>query len=278
MTTLTSATVQAQFEFVSPLAVNRSGQQVSIEGDGQIFDHLVHVKWLSGPKEGEKGWLLCSHGCHWPSELIEKADFLEGCNTPESYQEDSRLVLGFHPTTITQWDVESQTIWTSPLEEGEVFSRTFQRAWEIDGEALEGPVPKEKRILALWRVFRKASPTGVTDTQVFDNIECRFLEGKIPLSNHIFSYVKYVIEKGGIQILRESVGQTLPSLEGFAMCEGNKIVVIHDDENNGWAKAEPLFKMIKKPPRRGNRSYEPVNFEVKDEDEDEDFEICEEDD
>lgn len=276
MTTLTTSSVQAHFNFVSLFAINRDGEQVSIEGDGQIFDHLVHVKWLSGPKEGESGWLLCSHSCKWPSELVEKADFLEGCNTPDNYREDSRLVLGFHPTTITQWDVKSQTIWTTPLEEGEVFSRTFQRGWEIDGVALEGPVPKEKRILALWRVFRKASPEGVTNTQVFDNIECRYLEGKIPLSVHIFSYVKYVIEKGGIQIFRESVGQTLPDLEGLAICEGNKIIVIHDDLYNGWAKAEPLFKIVKKPSRRernAERVFE-TNFEVNDDD----FEIYEEDD
>lgn len=64
----------------------------------EMVDCLLKVQWLNGPNKGKKGTLLISHNCKWPNELIDKADWLDGCFTPFSgVKHKHKLVLEPHP-------------------------------------------------------------------------------------------------------------------------------------------------------------------------------------
>ena len=84
------------------MSVKRSFQVlVSLASEADVFDRLLPVKDMT---TGEQGYLLCSHHCRWPEELVSQATWLEGCYTPETYRDDPRLVLGYHPTSPTRWN------------------------------------------------------------------------------------------------------------------------------------------------------------------------------
>ena len=78
----------------------------SVNTSSDVFNNLVEVQ---DKATGEQGLLLCSHMCHWPSELISQATWLEGCKTPEEYKDETRLALGYHPDQYTQWRVFKET-------------------------------------------------------------------------------------------------------------------------------------------------------------------------
>jgi hypothetical protein len=78
----------------------------SVNTSDDVFNSLVEVQ---DKETGEKGLLLCSHMCNWPEELINQANWLEGCKTPELYKDEPRLALGYHPEQYTQWKVFKET-------------------------------------------------------------------------------------------------------------------------------------------------------------------------
>jgi hypothetical protein len=95
-----------------------------VASEEDVFDQLLVVIDWSTKKEG---LLLCSHECEWPPDLEAQATWLEGCYTPEAYRDDPRLALGYHPHTVTRWQVHqgllrlsAQTTW----EHVEVIRRT----------------------------------------------------------------------------------------------------------------------------------------------------------
>ena len=72
---MATVTLTATFKAISFEAINASQESVNIEGItdlNDLFDLLVEVEWLSGPKEGQQGWLLCSHYCRWPQQLLSR--------------------------------------------------------------------------------------------------------------------------------------------------------------------------------------------------------------
>jgi hypothetical protein len=75
----------------------------SVAKENQVFDHLVQVRRLDTQEEG---LLLCSHCCKWPEELIPQATWLEGCFTPEEWQEEPRLLTGYHPDHLVSWVID----------------------------------------------------------------------------------------------------------------------------------------------------------------------------
>ncbi len=73
-----------------------------VASEEDVFDKiLVVIDW----KTKQEGLLLCSHECEWPPDLEAQATWLEGCYTPEAYRDDPRLALGYHPHTVTRWQV-----------------------------------------------------------------------------------------------------------------------------------------------------------------------------
>lgn len=75
----------------------------SVKSQNDVFDHLVAVQRLDTM---ETGLLLCSHCCRWPAALIPQATWLEGCYTPSNFANDSRLLMGNHPNSLTNWCYE----------------------------------------------------------------------------------------------------------------------------------------------------------------------------
>lgn len=83
-----------------------------VVGQDQVFNHLVNVRRLDN---GQTGTLLCSHCCRWPSNLKEQATWIEGCYTPNSEEHNPKLLLGYHPGTITSWSVKGRVLTVSAM-------------------------------------------------------------------------------------------------------------------------------------------------------------------
>lgn len=75
----------------------------SVTSQEETFDRLIKVRHTLSGKEG---LLLCSHYSRWPSDLIDRADWLAGCYTPTAYLEDKRLVFGAIPNNQIQWSID----------------------------------------------------------------------------------------------------------------------------------------------------------------------------
>ena len=136
---MSNQTVTATFRAISNEAINEKGEVILLNSLGNnlnyYFNLLIEVEWLSGPKAGEQGKLLCSHYCKWPESLLTQAEFIEGCFTPKEFTEDPRLVLGDHSGSITTYDWEGPgvvVITTELLEAYDEYteSLTFQRGGE----------------------------------------------------------------------------------------------------------------------------------------------------
>lgn len=236
--------ITAQFVLLSDLALSTTGELVQVKDNNQVFDHLVHIRWVSGPKEGQEGMLLCSHYCKWPTELMEKADFIEGCFTPASFKNDNRLVLGYHPGSVTSWDEETCTIKTdiSIGAGGESwFSRTFQRSWAIGNNPIEEVAPFNRRLLALWRYSQRNAREGMSNEELYDALEQRFLEGVIPLSYQVWSYMLYILNETGINISVSGNGRLsieLPEYGDWCEVHNNQVIVVRDNVEGGFQKAQ----------------------------------------
>jgi hypothetical protein len=88
-----------------------------LQTSADVFNQLVKVR----REDGTEGTLLCSHCCKWPKELIVKATWIEGCYTPKQYENDPRLLLGYHPKSVTRWDFDKESsilTLTTPREVG----------------------------------------------------------------------------------------------------------------------------------------------------------------
>jgi len=227
---MSNQTVTATFRSISNEAINSSGEIVLLSSLGsdlnKYFDLLIEVEWLSGPKEGQKGTLLCSHYCKWPKELLGKANFIEGCFTPPSYKGDRRLVLGYHAGSVTsyKWESEGVVAIKTILEEGEGdLSRTFQRG--------ETALPTSKRFKAVKRIVAKwiaeAVNAGLTVTQGFEALEQRYENGEIlsDVSPFLFSYVMATIE--GVELTPNgSASQSVPEYGMDCEVNGNTVTVL----------------------------------------------------
>lgn len=77
----------------------------NVSSSEDVFDCLIQVQRLD---TGEIGELLCSHCCRWPKDMLDKAKWIEGCYTPQSYEADPRLLLGYHPSSVTRWEYEEK--------------------------------------------------------------------------------------------------------------------------------------------------------------------------
>ena len=68
----------------------------------EMVDCIIKVYWENGPNAGKNTTLLLSHGCRWPEDLLEKADLIEGCNTPvDAFKYKHKMVLLPHPKDVT---------------------------------------------------------------------------------------------------------------------------------------------------------------------------------
>lgn len=231
---MTFLTTSANFEFLSLVALNKKGEVVQIKSLKEMFDHLVHVKWTSGPKEGQEGFLLCSHKCQWPEELVDGADFLEGCYTPSEYKEDPRLVLGFHPDSVTLWKEEEREISTETCSPGE--GKSFQRYWALGFDEIDAPIPFRRRLLACWRIFCKNARAGLTKENMFVGLEEQVLANLIPISLHVFSYMNHVLSQEGVYL--DLVFQE--SLPEYQNCVVNNNIVTVTVNGNGYAVAQSI--------------------------------------
>lgn len=78
-----------------------------VSHQNEVFNNLIEVRRHD---TGEVGTLLCSHCCKWPSELKDKATWLEGCYTPATMRGDARLLMGYHPQAITRWEIDGEVL------------------------------------------------------------------------------------------------------------------------------------------------------------------------
>ncbi len=74
-----------------------------VKNESDVFGHVVTVK---NQETGEVFTLGCAHCCNFTKQQLDEADKLEGCYTPLRHKDDPRMLLGYHPDTITQWHVE----------------------------------------------------------------------------------------------------------------------------------------------------------------------------
>jgi len=224
--------ITATFRAISREGISPSGEVVELLGDdlNSFFDLLVEIEWLSGPKEGQTGWLLCSHYCGWPKELVNEADFLEGCFTPREMVGDSRLALGCHPTTVTSYDWKDDgvvEISTKVEKDPTLMSRTFQRGGEVTL-----PVCREFKLLTrVWKRFRRNSPLSTEET--FSAFEQRQENGElVNTSIFVFSYVlAFIKEEGDIAVspfTRASV--SCPEYGDLCEVHGDEVRVVKQDE------------------------------------------------
>lgn len=66
----------------------------------EVFGHVITVE----DPEGKVFTLGCAHCCKWTLEQLTTADKLEGCYTPATYKDNKRLLMGYHPQAVTQWE------------------------------------------------------------------------------------------------------------------------------------------------------------------------------
>lgn len=244
---MSNQTVTATFRSISDEALNPAGEVVFLSTLGEdlnkYFDLLIEVEWLSGPKEGQKGLLLCSHYCKWPQELMNKADFLEGCFTPKEMKMCNRLVLGYHPTTVTSYDwstlgevVEISTyVEEQPLE----MSNTFQRG----GELILPTCRSFRRASRLASAFmRDAEQSGLNREQAFSALEQRFSNGEFPLgiNRFLFSYMLNALQVNTAPNARLST--TLVEYGEHCEVNGNTVRVIRNGNGFHSAVSIPLEK------------------------------------
>lgn len=142
-----------------------------VSSSEDVFDNLVQVQRLD---TGEVGELLCSHCCRWPQHLLKKAKWIEGCYTPKSHANDPRLLLGYHPGSITHWDYQE-------TEEGVIlhlkaeFSNSFNQYDDDDVMVIqmEGETP----LPFFWEI----NMTHVPRTRVMQRLWRTSSEGREPI-------------------------------------------------------------------------------------------------
>jgi len=248
---MSSNKVSATFRSINSEAINAEGEVVVLSELGKdlnkYFDLLIQVEWLTGPKKGEKGPLLCSHYCRWPESLKSQAVFLEGCFTPVEYATDSRLVLGYHPGTVTsyEWEKEGEVvkIVTSLVEGAEdniPVSATFQR-----GEGVVNPTCRGfRRLLRVWGLYRQDAMNNeerpLSLEEAYSSFEQRFINGELPVqvSPFLFSYLLGSIEDAGVYA-NGSLSTTLSEYGENCEVNGNTVTVINSNEE-GFMIAEPV--------------------------------------
>lgn len=240
---MSTQVITATFTSVSDEAFTPSGDKVLVSTLGMdlnnYFNLLLKVKWLSGPKEGQEGLLLCSHYCRWPQELLDKTDFIEGCFTPQEHQYDNRLVLGYHPASVTSycWKEEGKVveIKTEISSDYLGLSHTFQRSGEITN-------PTSRAFLRASRIgrmfIRDAEQSGLNREQGFDALEQRYLNGDLRLGINLFmfSYMLNTLEVNTMP--NAALSSTLPEYGQYCEVDGNTVTVIQEGE--GFYRAKPL--------------------------------------
>lgn len=97
-----------------------------VNDPSQVFGHVVEVK---NPETDEVFTLGCAHCCAFTQRQLAVADKLEGCYTPSLYKNDPRLLLGYHPNSVTKWVVEKDS--------DKVFIVLDAGTPEVDGDYLD---------------------------------------------------------------------------------------------------------------------------------------------
>lgn len=213
-----------------------------VNNEFEVFNHLIRVR---REDTGEEGLLLCSHCCRWPKDKIPKATWLEGCFTPDEYKDDPRLLMGYHPHSLTKWEVEGKTLtlavrkqsasvgqplnidfWApapaygregyltnqAMLERFPQRSRFFHKLW---AQAQEGREDEGAQILAYFRMV-DASPLPVWVKRM--------------ASYHLPQRIQFALEFRGTWLRR---------YEACSFCEEyvDELRVVVDDEGEGYMRA-----------------------------------------
>lgn len=261
--------ITATAKMLENLAIMPDGSITPLGGSNYAayFDKLINVEWLSGPHKGQKGLVLFSHYCQWPESLSPYADFLEGCFTPPEVSEDSRLVLGNHPQTVTsyEWDGDWQNaIINISTHEAEPLmdyyqSRTYQRT--------SGTLPTSRGFRLLMRVYSRFAEegheAGLEEHQVFSAFEQRYLNQEHGLERftpNLWSFIYLRARPYGVIPTPElspvvwgphlEVGEVTKVIssspeEGFALAEQlpytynthHNVLNVTDTQIGGWAPA-----------------------------------------
>lgn len=237
-------TTTATFRAVDNHAISPSGEVVELLGHdlNEFFDLLVEVEWLSGPRAGESGWLLCSHYCRWPAELVNEADFIEGCFTPNEYREDPRLALGYHGGTVTSYGWEDQGAGvigiTTNLNDPDIdITLTYQRA----GVTTAPSNRRFRRMRAICRRFMAdAMNSGLSAEEAFMAFEQRQQNGELPVSLPDFEF-SYLLGHLGLPVEttpNARLSSQLWEYRNFCEVNGDCVTVISSEEEEGFAVAE----------------------------------------
>jgi len=224
----------------------------NISSETEVFDRLLKVR---REDTGEEGLLLCSHCCRWPSNLMNQATWLEGCNTPNHMANNHKLLMGYHPTEVTLWEFNPDTM-TLTLKVNDVPSE------ESTGVRVEGsfPVPtlvnsrvirhEEDEILEnfkLRRFFKKVW------TQSFEfrglneavSVYFRTIKHVKKLNNwqkrHATLCLNSFLDEEGITLMHLIYEEDTDALErGYCEVYYNGLAVVQNNEEEGFGVAVAL--------------------------------------
>jgi len=232
-----------RFTLVSPFGLNTKGELVEVKTIEEGFNVLLHVHL----EDGREGLLLCAHYCKWPEELLDHADFIEGCFTPLPYRNDPRLLLGYHPGSITSYKevtpgvVEISTTLNHTLPENT--TQFFQRVvpeWEL-------PTCKAfRRFVRIAQSFlREAIDHNLSEDEAFAALEQRWAEWqegsdtRLHLPPFLFSYLLGALDLEGVLIPNGALSVELPEYGEFCEVNGNTVRVIRSNPQLGFYEPSP---------------------------------------
>lgn len=220
----------------------------NVESSAQVFDSLI---WVQDTSSEEKGWLLCSHYCRWPEELIPQATWLEGCYTPPNWKEDPRLALGYHPKAVTSWEVDYDrgeiSLSSTISEDNEITWDDLSLSFQHWGYAnVSKYFKKLRRFKAAWRAFWHTIDPN-EDEHLLVNL-CRFDEairlGRIDVPP-FFSHYLYILGDREEYMCEQDVPTVWGDLDTEHIEYGpNGLLVITNNPSEGFLIAEPLPDII----------------------------------
>ena len=239
--------------------------------DRVIPGEVIRAQNVPHLEPGQRIKLAISHGCRPTAEQLEAYEtdpevFLEGCFTPPKYEEDTRLLLGYHPDRIASfWKPEEEDYFLLSVIDGDVDWKT-QPVLEINGCLLryhpveahpDGPQPKlDPKVKRLWESLQKERQ-GLLYLQLkafYQSLECSLEELQlteedlltaIPLilpdwKEQCREHIPEITFTGHSHIFQ--YGKPRKEAAEFLGLYYRYIVVEKDNLELGYAKAWPLNK------------------------------------
>jgi len=94
---------------------------VSNYGLDPEFDLFEQLHYVYRKDINQYGLLFLTRDVNWTNPIIEKADWIDGCQVPKAFKDDPRLLLGFHTIEYVNVDL----IEDSFVYEGETITQSF---------------------------------------------------------------------------------------------------------------------------------------------------------